>query len=111
MSYLILGLALLVVLAALCPLPLLNPLKLVRAFRDQPSFVVVTEPSMFRTDETRVLGPFGGRWGYLRAVLEARLFTLSNSYGEATIVPASTRVQLGNRVLWPLPSKETPCRS
>jgi hypothetical protein len=69
-----------------------------RLFPPEPkTWIVIVEPSPFRTDETAVIGPMGRRKG----IRTARKYLRANPYGEARVVPYTCKVTVDGAVLWP----------
>jgi len=60
-------------------------------------WIVLVEPSIFRRDESYVLGPFSR----LRARWEGIKIVWCNPHAEARIVPAECVVVAGDRRVWP----------
>jgi hypothetical protein len=59
-------------------------------------YILVVEPSIFRRDETYVLGPVSRFWGYVKA----RLIVWNHPYSFVQVLPENSTVYLGERILW-----------
>lgn len=62
-------------------------------------YILVVEPSIFRRDETYVIGPFSGFWGYVMA----KLIVWNHPHSEVRVLPDNSIVYLGDRILWQPP--------
>ena len=58
--------------------------------------ILVVEPSVFRRDETYVIGPMSRFWGYVKA----KLIVWNHPYSLVRILPEHSTVYLGEEILW-----------
>jgi hypothetical protein len=61
------------------------------------TWILIVEPSLFRTDESAVIGPLGRR----KALRKARKYVRLHPYGQARVVPTTCEVTQGKATLWP----------